>query len=145
MADRATLPRAPDMTAAKLRVGVNWLRLNTWFHRALGALWLLIGLLSWSTILGVDPTATREFGLRAATFQAVTIYYAVVDLLAAVGLWLLAPWGGVVWLIAAVSRLVLGVVFPAASPLHLITGGWLVACIVLFMALSWMSGRRRQE
>ena len=40
-------------------------------------------------------------------FQATTIFFAVIDLVAAIGLWLTAAWGGVVWLIAAGSQLML--------------------------------------
>jgi hypothetical protein len=103
---------------------------------------LLLGLVAWSVIVGADPAATRPFETRAPTFQAVTIYFAVVDVLAAVGLWLLAPWGGVVWLIAAVSRLVIGFVFPAAHPMSPTGAAAFGACIVLFMWLSWMVGRK---
>ena len=33
--------------------------------------------------------------------QATIVFFAAVDLLAAVGLWLAAPWGGVLWLLCA--------------------------------------------
>ena len=125
----------------KPRKPVNWPRLNIVFHRLLAAAWMVHGLMAWSTILGVDVTQTRPFDARAATFQAVTIYFAVVDLLSVVGLWLLAPWGSVVWLIAAVSRLVLAFVFPAAAALTLLGAGSIAACIVLFMALAWLASR----
>jgi len=122
--------------------GINWERANVWFLRTLALAWLAQGLVAWGTILGVDPTVARSFEARAMTFQAVTIYFAVADVMAGVGLWLLAPWGVVVWLIAAVSRLVLGFVFPAAYPLGLVGAAGFAACIILFMALNWMASRR---
>ena len=120
---------------------VNWERLNVWFWRLLSVAWLLNGLYAWAVIIGVDPSAVRPFETRAMTFQAVTVYFAVVDLLAAIGLWLLAPWGAVVWLIAAVSRGVMAFVFPAAAGLSVIALASIAACIGGFMLLNWIAGR----
>ena len=36
----------------------------------------------------------------------------MIDLVAAVGLWLAAPWGAVVWLTSAVSMVVVQIIFP---------------------------------
>jgi hypothetical protein len=40
------------------------------------------------------------------------VFFAVIDLVAAVGLWLAAAWGAVVWLTAVVSMAVVEVFFP---------------------------------
>ena len=40
------------------------------------------------------------------------MFFAVIDLVAAVGLWLAAAWGAVVWLTAVVSMAVVEVFFP---------------------------------
>ena len=45
-------------------------------------------------------------------WQAATIFFAVIDLVAAVGLWLAAAWGGVVWLTAAISMAAIELFFP---------------------------------
>ncbi len=134
-------PAAASKPPRAKSTGIRWHRINLWFHRLLALAWLAKGLVSWAVILGVEPFATLPFEGRAPTFQALTIYFAVLDLLAAVGLWLLAPWGAVVWLIAAVSRLVAGFVFPAAAALAPLAAGWLGGIVVLFMVLSWLAGR----
>jgi hypothetical protein len=118
---------------------VNWERVNVWFLRTLALAWICHGLLAWATILGVDPWSASAFESRRMTFQAATIYFAVADLLAGVGLWLLAPWGGVVWLLAAVSRLGLSFAFPAILPLDLIGAAIILALVGLFIGLSWMA------
>jgi hypothetical protein len=105
-------------------------RLLSWWMRALAIGWLAVGLTSWALIVGLDP-GLRPFEARATTFQAITIFFAVVDLTAAVGLWLLTAWGGVVWLIAAVARLVLAVVLPQVAPL----GAPGLAAILLSLAV----------
>ena len=40
------------------------------------------------------------------------MFFAVIDLVAAVGLWLAAAWGAVVWLTACVSMAAVEVIFP---------------------------------
>ena len=45
-------------------------------------------------------------------WQTATIFFAVFDLVAAVGLWLAAAWGAVVWLTSAVSMAVVELFFP---------------------------------
>jgi Family of unknown function (DUF6163) len=43
---------------------------------------------------------------------AAVIYFAIVDLVAAVGLWLATPWGGVIWLFAALTQIATVFVLP---------------------------------
>ena len=51
------------------------------------------------------------------------MFFGVIDLVAAVGLWLAAPWGAVVWLTSVISMVAVEVLFPQ------IYGGrmWVVA------------------
>ena len=52
--------------------------------------------------MAAHPLADRaRFPDVSAAVVAATIFFAVLDLVAAVGLWLVAPWGGVVWLLTA--------------------------------------------
>ena len=46
-------------------------------------------------------------------WQTATVYFAVIELVAAVGLWLATPWGAVVWLTTVVSMAVIELMFPA--------------------------------
>ena len=40
------------------------------------------------------------------------MFFAVIDLVAAVGLWLAAPWGAVVWLTSVISMAAVEILFP---------------------------------
>ena len=51
------------------------------------------------------------FENQPMAWQTATVYFAVIELVAAVGLWLATPWGAVVWLTAAVSMAVVDVFF----------------------------------
>jgi hypothetical protein len=72
-----------------------------------------------------------------------TVYFAVIELVAAVGLWLATPWGAVVWLTTVVSMAVIELMFPA------IYGGNLTVVVLeslmlgAYLALAWMAARER--
>ena len=56
--------------------------------------------------MGADPRHLgAERPLRDGRgYQATIIYFAVIDLMAAVGLWMASTWGGVLWLLAVMSH-----------------------------------------
>ena len=50
--------------------------------------------------------------MQSIAWQAATVFFAVIDLVAAVGLWLAAAWGAVIWLMAVASMLAVEIFFP---------------------------------
>ena len=54
----------------------------------------------------------EAFENQSMAWQTATIYFAVIELVAAVGLWLATPWGAVVWLTTVVSMAVIELMFP---------------------------------
>jgi len=69
----------------------------------------------------------------------------VANLSAAVGLWLATPWGGVLWLIAAIAELAASWIMPAY-----IRGGpllWMLylVLIVTYVAFTWLAAREREQ
>lgn len=118
----------------------HWGAVLTWFMRLVAILWIAKGLGAWAVILGVwSPTG--DFGARTTGFQAVIVYFAVIDLIAATGLWMASTWGGVLWLLALMSHLILAAFFPTFIPSSLLTSGILVALMVLYLAVTWLSAQ----
>ena len=72
---------------------------------------LVKGVYHWAQICGIS-VSTGNFELHSVAWQTATVFFAVIDLVAAVGLWLAAAWGAVVWLTAVVSMAVVEVFFP---------------------------------
>ena len=70
---------------------------------ALSVLMMLLGLREWAIILGVIPGTPGAFEAMDAHWKIATMYLSVIDLVAAVGLWMRVAWGKVVWLLAALS------------------------------------------
>ena len=84
------------------------------FMRGLAVGFLALGLWQWSELLGAVHTGAPEFFTLTLQAQALALFFAVANLVAAVGLWLTATWGVVVWLSAAVARVALHTVAAAS-------------------------------
>ena len=76
-------------------------------------------------------------------WQAATVYFAVIELVAAVGLWLATPWGAVVWLTTVVSMAVIELMFPGiyGGSLYIVVGEAFM--LAAYLALAWMAARER--
>ena len=66
----------------------------------------------WGQICGIGAGADGGFEAHTIAWQTSTVFFAVLDLVAAVGLWLAAPWGAVVWLTSVVSMATVELFFP---------------------------------
>ena len=75
------------------------------FMRVMAALWIVRGLLQWSTVLMSSSNGGSLFSDLAAPAMVAAVFFAVVDFVASIGLWLAAPWGGVIWLVAVGAQL----------------------------------------
>jgi uncharacterized protein DUF6163 len=106
------------------------------FLRVMAGMSFLTGLYCWSIICGIDAATTGGFADYSTPYQTATAFFAVIDLVAAVGLWLAAPWGAVVWLTSLISRIAVELLFPQ------IYGGrmWVVGVeIVLLANYLWLA------
>ena len=86
------------------------------------------GLYHWAVVSGVAGPP-EGFEYQPTPWQTATVFFAVIDLVAAVGLWLAAAWGAVVWLTACVSMAAVEVFFPQ------VYGGRIAVVAVEFLLL----------
>jgi hypothetical protein len=105
-------PMSAAGTPAREPRRAPWMRRLILFLRVMAAVSLFKGLYHWSLVLGVGDGAGSTFEAHPMPWQAATVFFAVIDLVAAVGLWLAAAWGGVVWLTAAISMAAIEMLFP---------------------------------
>lgn len=118
----------------------RWGMLLVLFMRVLAALWMLQGLMQWDVILG--PGQPPLDALPSALAIAI-VFFAVTDLVAAVGLWLAASWGGVLWLCAAAAQIFVTVLmsdFFAGGPMVVAVD---LALIVIYFFLTWRAAQER--
>jgi hypothetical protein len=90
----------------------SWAEYLVLFLRIMAAVSLIKGLYHWSAVCGIGAGADGGFEAHTVAWQTATVFFAVIDLVAAIGLWLAAAWGAVVWLTAVVSMAVVEVFFP---------------------------------
>jgi hypothetical protein len=105
------------------------------FKRLLAGLWVIQGLWQWSAILlPPEPLLDNVSALRGAA----VIFFATVNLVAAVGLWLATPWGGVIWLFCAIAQILVAVALPGFFSMLWI--GANIFLIVIYFVLMWRAG-----
>jgi uncharacterized membrane protein (DUF2068 family) len=109
----------------------------------MAALSLLKGLYHWAVVCGIIEGAPGGFEAQPLPWQTATVFFAVIDLVAAVGLWLAAAWGAVVWLTAVVSMAAVELLFPQ------IYGGRMpvivveLVLLVVYLGLALQAARER--
>jgi hypothetical protein len=89
-----------------------WTQRLVMFLRAMAVLSMAKGLYHWAIVCGIIASPPDGFEYAPTPWQTATVFFAVIDLVAAVGLWLAAAWGAVVWLTACVSMAAVEVFFP---------------------------------
>jgi hypothetical protein len=90
----------------------RWTRWLVLFLRVMAVVSMIKGLYHWSRVCGIGVEANELFEYHSIAWQAATVFFAVIDLVAAVGLWLAAAWGAVIWLTAVASMLAVEIFFP---------------------------------
>ena len=114
-----------------------------WFMRTLAWVWVAKGLFNWSVLLGFNGRL-GDFAMLPRPLQGTILFFAAVDLLAAVGLWLAAPWGGVLWLLCAVIEAMSPLLGARASVVGPLGTALDILLVAAYFVLSWRAGRERQ-
>ena len=97
---------------------------------------LLKGLYHWAIVCGFGAPFPSGFDSYGSPYQAATVFFAVIDPVAGVGLWLAAPWGAVVWLTSIISMAAVEILFPQIYGGHM----WVVAIeTVLLGVYLWLA------
>jgi len=106
--------------------------------RIVALFWLVQGLMQWRIILATDRSIFETMPQSAAF---AVIFFAVLDLIAGVGLWLATPWGGVLWLLVASAQIFLTLSMPS----FFMGGYWLIGVdavlIAMYFGLTFEAGR----
>ena len=122
--------------------GGRWTRRLVLFLRAMAAISMIKGLYHWAQVIGISFGEALPFEYHSIAWQTATVFFAVIDLVAAVGLWLAAAWGAVIWLTAVASMLAVEIFFP-----QVFGGGWLTGVLegALLILYLWLALKSAQE
>jgi len=94
-----------------IRPAIVWGEILFWFFRLLSAFQIVKGLVHWALLLGIG-SGGADFADGNVPLRAATIFFAVLDPVAGVGLWMTSSWGAVLWLFAAASQIGICLGFP---------------------------------
>src|SRR2546421_8651631 len=120
-----------------------WTRRLVLFLRIMAVLSIAKGLYHWAQGTGFIGGEEEAFENQAMAWQAATVYFAVIELVAAVGLWLATPWGAVVWLTTVVSMAVIELMFPGIYGGSLMVVAFEAIMLAAYLVLAWMAARER--
>ena len=120
-----------------------WTRRLVLFLRIMALVSIAKGLYHWAQVTGFVGGEEEAFENQTMAWQTATIYFAVIELVAAVGLWLATPWGAVVWLTTVVSMAVIELMFPGIYGGSLVVVAAEAVMLAAYLGLAWMAARER--
>jgi len=113
------------------------------FLRVMAGFSLLKGLYHWAIVCGIGTAPESGFETHSMAWQTATVFFAVIDLVAAVGLWLTAAWGAVVWLTAVISMIAVQLLFPQVYGGGMLVVLFEVALLSVYLWLALQAARER--
>jgi Family of unknown function (DUF6163) len=123
----------------------QWASWLVMFLRAMAAVSLCKGLYHWAIICGINAPFPSGFDSYSTLYQVATVFFAVIDLVAGVGLWLAAPWGAVVWLTSVISMAAMEVLFPQIYGGNILVVLVELALLGTYLWLVLMAARKQPE
>jgi Family of unknown function (DUF6163) len=123
----------------------QWAAWLVMFLRAMAAVSLCKGLYHWAIICGINAPFPSGFDSYPTLYQVATVFFAVIDLVAGVGLWLAAPWGAVVWLTSVISMAAMEVLFPQIYGGNILVVLVELALLGTYLWLVLMAAREQPE
>ena len=113
------------------------------FLRLMAAVSMVKGLYHWSRVLGIGVTPNEMYAIQPIAWQTATVFFAVIDLVAAVGLWLAAAWGAVVWLTSVASMIAVGLFFSQVFGNGMMLGSFEGALLASYLLLALKSAQEQ--
>lgn len=107
-----------------------------WFQRLVAVYCLIFGMFYWVRLIGYYPGSLWRFDLMPVHWQVAAVTLSALFPFAAIGLWMLASWGPVIWFLCAATEIVMFVGLP-----RLFGDNLLIVAIHLFTACLYVTFR----
>jgi hypothetical protein len=121
--------------------GKPWSHRLVLFLRVMAGLSLFKGLYHWAIICGIGAPFPSGFDAYPTPYQVATVFFAIIDPVAGVGLWLAAPWGAVVWLTSVISMAAVEMLFPQIYGGNVWVSAMEMLLLAAYLALALMAAR----
>ncbi len=122
----------------------GWTERLVLYLRVMAIASMFKGLYHWAAVCGFIGDE-GGFEARTQAWQATTVFFSVIDLVAAVGLWLVAPWGAVVWLTSTVTMIMIQLFFDQVYGTDVLVVGACLLAILAYLILSLLAARERPQ
>ena len=139
----APLPAIRIGTIEKKEGFANATTLLIIFMRVVALLWIGEGIVQWAVLL-MDPNGDALANASAQRLAAIG-FFCVLDFVAGIGLWLAAPWGGVVWLVTLGGQLIAIVVLPGFWTFPVLTVLVDSVLAIAYLVLAWLAARESEQ
>lgn len=137
-----------DYAARQTAIGPSGIEIIfAWFLRIIAGYCLLFGVLYWVRLIGIYPGQLWRFDLMPVHWQVAAVTLAVLFPFAAIGLWMLASWGPVIWFICAATEITMYAGFPGlyGHRLAIVVSHVLVALLYCVFRLVVRLQKRRAD
>ena len=127
-------------------IGPDSIEIKPWqvrlvlFQRIAGGFMILKGLIHW----GVLFTGPAFYALSTEARSA-TVFFAVIDLVAGVSLWLGSTWGASVWLFAVASQVAAGLLFVQLTGLMIMLTILEIMLVAFYVVVRFMAYREQHD
>ncbi|WP_305985254.1 DUF6163 family protein [Roseibium sp. MMSF_3544] len=88
-----------------------WSTILIWYLRGIAVILIGGGVIYWARIIGIVEWHGNFFWDMPIELQVATVFFAVLDLVAATGLWLTVSWGTVMWIFRCLCQIVMHTAF----------------------------------
>ena len=122
-----------------------WSTVLVWYLRAMAILLISGGLIHWARIVGLVPWRGVWFWDMPVEWQAATVFFAVLDLVAAIGLWLAVSWGAVMWLLRALTQVVMHSAFSDIYGRRPYEIAFYLCTIAIYLVVLWLADREQRR
>jgi hypothetical protein len=112
------------------------------FLRFLSVVWLVRGLALWALVIGLTGD-DGQFENGMLRWQAVIVSLAILNTVAAVGLWMCSAWGAVLWLAVTLADIALPFLLPLVFSHAPVEHGLSGVLIVSYFALTYLAALER--
>lgn len=118
------------------------------FLRMIALVCFWFGLQYWAMLVGYSLHGMARFDLLNLPWKVAASSLAVLFPVASLGLWLTVSWGSVLWAIAAVTQVLMYMVWPEIfgyNRLVPLMHGLVAALYIVFRLSLWIEARRKAE
>jgi len=122
-----------------------WRVILIWYMRILAIHLIGAGIIHWARIVGFTQWRGLWFWDMPIEWQTVTAFFAVIDLVAAIGLWLGVSWGVVIWLFRVLTQSVMHTVFSETYGQRPWEISFFLTTVAIYFILVFFTERERQR